>query len=574
MVSASPFLRTSSSLPPLSLRKDSLLRLSSSLRAPPSHLALSRRHLSSPSPPPPFHPTLTRLDQRWRGRLPRFPVKGEEITVLREPEEFLTTLLALIKRSRKRLTISSLYIGDHEVELIDAIRSSLSTHLDLKVTFLLDKNRCTRKPWPEASTAALLYPLVRDFSPERVEVWFYKSPSFVAKLLPNRFKEGFGTWHSKIYGGDEEVIVTGANLSHDYFTTRQDRYFHFRNASSLTTYLSSLVQLYTQFSYRLLPTATTTSTPQIRSSSSSPSPSPSSASSHSSHPSSSPPSQTPYSLTWSPSSTSSPQTFQSDASKALTTFQSRWAEDTSVSSNDLDTVVWPVVQVGYLDVREEERAMSDLWEEAGELAKDGKGDRPLVDMTSGYFAFSEGYKTAVLDSKADVRIVAASPKANGFYGSKGISGLIPDGYTMLERDFERETRRRERDWKDASAASVVGERTGGVEISEWERPGWTYHAKGIWLSPSSSPTTSPILTLIGSSNLSSRSSNLDAETSFFISTSSPALQNELKQEVERLRAYSSRVGEETWKKEERRVGWRVRRIVSPLPRGLGFGKQL
>jgi len=54
--------------------------------------------------------------------------------------------------------------------------------------------------------------------------------------------------------------------------------------------------------------------------------------------------------------------------------------------------------------------MSDLWEEAGELAREEKGEKPLVDMTSGYFAFSEGYKTAVLESKADVRIVAASPK--------------------------------------------------------------------------------------------------------------------------------------------------------------------
>lgn len=159
--------------------------------------------------------------------------------------------------------------------------------------------------------------------------------------------------------------------------------------------------------------------------------------------------------------------------------------------------------------------MGDLWEEAGELAKEvDKGDKPLVDMTSGYFAFSEEYKTAVLDSEVDVRIVAASPKvrrfptgyvlladlslisrtyfslilqANGFYGSKGISGLIPDGYTMLERDFERETRRRGRDWKDpasfsSSAVGEKGERTGGVEISEWERPGWTYHAKGEFLS--------------------------------------------------------------------------------------------
>lgn len=76
-------------------------------------------------------------------------MKGEEITVLREPEEFLGTLLvsplppydsgmevrddsvlisddvnrgwyvqALIKRSKKRLTISSLYIGDQELELV------------------------------------------------------------------------------------------------------------------------------------------------------------------------------------------------------------------------------------------------------------------------------------------------------------------------------------------------------------------------------------------------------------------------------------------------------------------------
>jgi CDP-diacylglycerol--glycerol-3-phosphate 3-phosphatidyltransferase len=28
-------------------------------------------------------------------------------------------------------------------------------------------------------------------------------------LVPRRFDEGFGTWHSKVYAGDEEVIISG-----------------------------------------------------------------------------------------------------------------------------------------------------------------------------------------------------------------------------------------------------------------------------------------------------------------------------------------------------------------------------
>lgn len=120
-------------------------------------------------------------------------------------------------------------------------------------------------------------------------------------------------------------------------------------------------------------------------------------------------------------------------------------------------------------------------------------------------------------------------KANGFFRSKGVSGLIPEGYTLLEREFEREVRRRGKEWKEtnpipigaavspplpppASAISgatavvgsgegsgeskvvgtglstmattlmtpapMVGKEGSGVEVTEWEREGWTYHAKG------------------------------------------------------------------------------------------------
>lgn len=37
--------------------------------------------------------TLAALDERWRGRLPRFELKADEIDVLHEPEQFFQTLL-------------------------------------------------------------------------------------------------------------------------------------------------------------------------------------------------------------------------------------------------------------------------------------------------------------------------------------------------------------------------------------------------------------------------------------------------------------------------------------------------
>src|SRR6266481_807776 len=61
-------------------------------------------------------------------------------------------------------------------------------------------------------------------------------------------------------------------------------------------------------------------------------------------------------------------------------------------------------------------------------------------------------------------------QANGFYGSKGVSGRIPEGYTLLEKHFWRKVLRADRAWEDGTAS--------GIELREWEKDDWTYHAKG------------------------------------------------------------------------------------------------
>lgn len=59
---------------------------------------------------------------------------------------------------------------------------------------------------------------------------------------------------------------------------------------------------------------------------------------------------------------------------------------------------------------------------------------------------------------------------------------------------------------------------------------------GIWLRPS--PAVDPCLTLFGSTNLNSRSANLDTELSFLLATACPDLRRRLGAEVDGLRAHA------------------------------------
>lgn len=43
-------------------------------------------------------------------------------------------------------------------------------------------------------------------------MWLFRSPKLrglMEKIVPERFDEGWGTWHAKWYGVDDEVIISG-----------------------------------------------------------------------------------------------------------------------------------------------------------------------------------------------------------------------------------------------------------------------------------------------------------------------------------------------------------------------------
>ena len=76
--------------------------------------------------------------------------------------------------------------------------------------------------------------------------------------------------------------------------------------------------------------------------------------------------------------------------------------------------------------------------------------------------------------QVNVEVLTASPEANGFFNSKGFSRYIPAAYSLLEHStWARLTQQ----WKRAH-----DKQQGAVcrELREYNRPGWEFHAKGIW----------------------------------------------------------------------------------------------
>ena len=64
---------------------------------------------------------------------PCFGARGDEITVLTSPNQFKATLLEMIKRARRRIIISSLYIGVEEDDIVGEAYNGVEILIDVKI---------------------------------------------------------------------------------------------------------------------------------------------------------------------------------------------------------------------------------------------------------------------------------------------------------------------------------------------------------------------------------------------------------------------------------------------------------
>jgi CDP-diacylglycerol---glycerol-3-phosphate 3-phosphatidyltransferase len=85
-------------------------------------------------------------------------------------------------------------------------------------------------------------------------VGFYHNPDtgmLKGKMSNSPLREIFGVHHMKAHVFDNNVLITGANLSEDYFTDRQDRCVVIQDCEPLADWFDDLISILSDCSYQV-----------------------------------------------------------------------------------------------------------------------------------------------------------------------------------------------------------------------------------------------------------------------------------------------------------------------------------
>jgi CDP-diacylglycerol--glycerol-3-phosphate 3-phosphatidyltransferase len=162
--------------------------------------------------------------------LPNFSTSPDRVHILSEPADFHSWLLVgtpLARRTRpkkltfrtqnristakRRIFLAALYLGKEETAFIEAVHEALRKNPSLEFFYVGDYLRSTREAPGGTCSADLLATLKANFK-DRVFPSFYHTPELAGltkSLVPKRFDEGWGLWHSKVYGFDDDVMISG-----------------------------------------------------------------------------------------------------------------------------------------------------------------------------------------------------------------------------------------------------------------------------------------------------------------------------------------------------------------------------
>lgn len=126
--------------------------------------------------------------------------------------------------------------------------------------------------------------------------------------------------------------------------------------------------------------------------------------------------------------------------------------------------------------------------------------------------------------------------------------MLPDAYTFLARRF-------------LTAIQKEG-KSDTIELKEWRKgtvgqpDGWTYHAKGLWVTLPGDQD--PSMAIVGSSNYTKRSYSHDLEVGALLVTKNEGLKKRLGDEQRWLQDHAAPVTQDDFSRNERRVGIHVR----------------
>lgn len=468
------------------------------------------------------------ISESRKHKVPFFMIGNKEIGIIESAAEFYTLLIKGIRESRFRINLSTLYIGGGPMEefLVREIVAASNRNQQLKVSVIVDRNRGQRGGNVGGPSSEQLFQNMKGLAlnPENLTLSLFQHNSLGRKSLlapTSGAREVFGTYHAKHYIFDDTVILSGANLSEEYFTTRYDRYIYINEDKELCDFLddfdrvcidsgdrvvsasetqigwkqpSELVEgLQRRFSVFLHNSYSEKSTNALLASLVLP-------------------------------SQKQPQTddFEANrlfADKIAKDFKSAKSVEAvaqacrdsinyydnkyrlyAVRSDSGKSLLFPSFQMALVDYRVEEQLIAQL---LTLLIQSDPSQQYSLSFTTGYFNPSDQLLSLLnrVPPNLKVDILTAAPNANSFFRAKGLKGYIPSMYRI-------------------ALLKWIKQLQGSPNVKFWEftKEGSTYHSKGLWLK-AVGQQSAEYLTVYGSSNFSNRSFQKDLENQFYIVTS-------------------------------------------------------
>ena len=451
------------------------------------------------------------------------------------PSDFHSHLCQKIRHAQERVILASLYIGvgsrhdisqqmgeiSKEDQFLQSLYVAASNEKIKQMQIILDANRAMRKvsltdkrnagqshddsnqegKSLSSNSADTVLSALKPFI-ERIEggdhskgsdnnglFLFPVNDQRLCTILPSPLDEVAGVFHIKAYLVDDELILSGANLSEEYFSNRLDRYMLFTNGGGgLVDFYADLCDALCSYSIKYDGQSTLLSTQnndsrkkqQLESSltrlfvDEAPTTIPDSCDDAASSP-------VAYAV----------PTFQMPGSYLRRPFQfqsdNNATRDLLLAAVESDQAMSVRLSSAYLNLTPRLRSILTMF-------GNRRGGAPYV-LTAG--AMSHGF--------APKKNINSNQNNIGLVGR--IKASIPNAFLTLVRE---------------ASQSLI---SCGGKILLYERPGWTFHAKGVWITANDTDTSrreliddsaSVVSTIIGSGNYGVRSEDLDVESNCII----------------------------------------------------------
>lgn len=352
---------------------------------------------------------------------PVFPISASKLEIFsaQGPVVFHQHLRRLLRSAKRRISIASLYLGTGEKEagLLKEIRFALEQSPQLQVQVVLDYSRGQRKT-SNGTSITFMSDLVDAF-PERFQLYMHRLPQLegMASLLPSPLDECLGVFHFKALVFDDTAIITGANLSDEYFHCREARYITVDDAD-FCAQTHETVSITAEHSMRVRP-------------------------------------QTGRCML--EKSEKDPRRVAGALIEHISSNQSHRASS--------DTCLLPLFQHHALCVQQERDLLVQLFRWRG-------GN---VTIATPYPSFPKVYVEALSarlsgEGAQQTRLICPSANSHGFTTGRGLKALVPGLYLQREEDFIAALR----------TGLADGSTVPPLERRHYDRPGWVLHCKGAW----------------------------------------------------------------------------------------------